>query len=212
MTKNTPDQVIPLAAIFQFATQVGQLATTGDLPGEHLKVAVNSLFARDPATTLEVYGKLSALTNGLQALVDTFYRRSSGRDAGIRYVMGILHLQKHLARHPDMLSIIASRLETTHQQAQHFTPAHNNIIASLASIYTDTISTFSFRIQVAGDYQYLQQARVASQIRVLLFAGIRSAVLWRQLGGSRIKTIVQHKRVARVAEQLLVEAKGESFG
>ncbi len=79
---------------------------------------------------------------------------------------------------------------------------HENVIAGLADIYTDTISTFSFRIQVMGEYQFLQQTRIANQIRTLLFAGVRSAVLWRQLGGNRLKAIYQRTAILETARSL----------
>ena len=93
------------------------------------------------------------------------------------------------------------------QQADIFDPTHDNVIASLADIYTGTISTFSFRIQVNGDYQYLQQARIGNQIRVLLFAGIRSAILWRQLGGSRLQIIIKRKKIIESTDWLIKQAK-----
>jgi high frequency lysogenization protein len=94
---------------------------------------------------------------------------------------------------------------------KHFSETHDNVIAGLAEIYSDTISTFSFRIQVMGEYQHLQQPRIANRIRTLLFAGIRSAVLWRQLGGRRLKIILYRNKITRNAEQLLEEAKREQL-
>lgn len=208
MSNDINDQVIALAAIFQCAAQVEQLATTGHLPSEELEIAVNSLFVRNPDSTLEVYGTLAAIERGLQTIVAVLRRNSlSASNNCIRYVMGILHLQKQLAKHASMSDIIASRLEKTRQQIDHFSPTHDNVIASLADIYGDTISTFKFRIQVSGEYQYLQQARIAAQIRTLLFAGIRSAVLWRQLGGSRLQVIFKRKKLLQTAEELLAQAK-----
>lgn len=61
----------------------------------------------------------------------------------------------------------------------------DNIAASFAGLYQDTISTFKQRIQVHGDMRFLQQDITAAKVRALLFAGIRSARLWRQLGGRR---------------------------
>jgi high frequency lysogenization protein len=200
-------QVIALAAIFQFATHVEQLAKTGHLNTNELTVAVNSLFCQNPVDTLEVYGGISHLLSGLTTMLETLQRKPSRHSNCIRYVMGILHLQKRLAKQSSMLSTIGARLEKSQLQAQHFSPTHDNVIANLASIYSDTISTFSFRIQVLGEYQYLQQPRIANQIRTLLFAGIRSAVLWRQLGGSRIKIILHRGKLVACARELLDEAK-----
>jgi high frequency lysogenization protein len=59
------------------------------------------------------------------------------------------------------------------------------VIAALDGLYQTTVSTFSFRIQVGGDPRHLQNTENAARIRALLLAGIRSALLWRQVGGKR---------------------------
>jgi len=209
LTIDLNGQTIALAAIFQFAAQVEQLAKTGHVQQDVFKTAVGSLFSKNPTNTLAVYGKISHLELGLNTLLDSLKRKPSRSNDCIRYVMGILHLQRRLEKQNDMLNIIGSRLDKSRQQSEHFSETHDNVIASLADIYSDTISTFSFRIQVMGEYQHLQQARIANQIRTLLFAGVRSAVLWRQLGGRRLKIILNRNKMTRIAEQLLEQAKQE---
>lgn len=54
-----------------------------------------------------------------------------------------------------------------------------------------------------GDYNYLQQARIANQIRALLLAAIRSATLWRQVGGSRWQLLLQRKILTHEVDRLL---------
>ena len=58
------------------------------------------------------------------------------------------------------------------------------MLASLGSLYADTISHLKPRVMVQGNPHYLGQAGVVAEIRALLLAAVRSAVLWRQLGGS----------------------------
>ena len=71
------------------------------------------------------------------------------------------------------------------RQADHFSVTHENVIANIAGLYTDTVSTIKGRIQVTGNAFYLEQPAIAQRVRCLLFAGIRSAFLWHQLGGKR---------------------------
>lgn len=211
MAIDVHSQTIALAAIFQFAAQVEQLAKTGHLAQNEFKIAVDSLFSQNPADTLAVYGKISHLELGLNTLIDSLKRKPTRSNDCVRYVMGILHLQRRLEKNNAMLDVIGNRLDKSRQQVEHFSETHDNVIAGLADIYSDTISTFSFRIQVMGEYQHLQQPRIANQIRTLLFAGIRSAVLWRQLGGRRLKIILHRNKMTRIAEQLLEEAKHEQL-
>lgn len=209
MTNDVMGQTLALAAIFQFAHQVENLAKTGHVSSAEFEVAVNSLFSQNPSDTIAVYGSIQSVKTGLKVLIDTLKRKPTKSQDCIRYVMGILHLQKRLQKHPNMLGVIGSRLEKSQKQSEHFEPGHDNVVAGLADIYADTISTFSFRIQVMGEYQYLQQPRIGNQVRTLLFAGIRSAVLWRQLGGSRLKIIMNRRNTIKIAEELLAETETE---
>jgi high frequency lysogenization protein len=203
LTVDVRGQTLALAAIFQVAGQVETLAKTGRIPNADIENAVKSLFCQNPSNLEDVYGDVKNIEAGLKLLRDTLQRKPSKSNDTVRYVMGILHLQKRLHKNPSMLNIIGSRLEKTQKQLEHFSHTHDNIMASLASIYSDTISTFSFRIQVVGEYQYLQQTRLANQIRALLFSGIRSAVLWRQLGGSRLRILFKRKQIINIIEDQL---------
>jgi len=203
MSKNLRETTLALAGVMQAAILVEQVAKTGYLPPEAYKCSIESLFDLNPVSTLAVYGgDPQNLRIGLEALRDVLGSQHKHQDA-MRYALGALHLQKKLAGRKDMLNAIALRIGQAASQAEHFSSTHENVIGNLGSLYSDTISTFSFRIQVMGDYNYLQQTRIASQIRALLLASIRSAMLWRQLGGNRWQLLLQRKAIAKCAEELL---------
>lgn len=210
MSKNWTDLSIALAGVFQATGLVEQLAKTGYVPMDAYKCSIESLFELDPANTLAVYGNnVAHLHFGLTLLRDLLKegglgqpRRHSHADA-LRYSLGVLHLQKKLSGRKDMLGVIGSRLKQAATQAEHFSSTHDNVIANIGGLYTETISTFRYRIQVTGDYNYLQQQRIAHQVRALLLAAIRSATLWRQLGGNRWQLLVNRKKIAECVEQLL---------
>src|SRR5690606_38638082 len=103
----------------------------------------------------------------------------------------------------DLLGVLGSRLKTAAQQAEHFSSTHDNVVANLGGLYTETISTFRFRIQVSGDYNYLQQQRIAHQVRALLLSGIRATTLWRQLNGNRWHLLFHRKKIAGCVDELL---------
>ena len=73
----------------------------------------------------------------------------------------------------------------------------------IAALYTETISTLSPRIVVNGRPQHLQVDRTVHWIRTLLFAGLRSAVLWRQLGGGRFNLMFGRKKMLEQVQSLL---------
>jgi high frequency lysogenization protein len=61
---------------------------------------------------------------------------------------------------------------------------HPEAISRLGQLYADTISHLRPKVIVQGNPHYLQQPEVVAEIRALLLASLRSAVLWRQMGGS----------------------------
>lgn len=209
MSKNWNDLSIALAGLFQATGLVEQLAKTGYIPTDAYRCSIESLFVLDPDSTLAVYGNNPAnLHFGLTLLRDMLQQASMNKQQNahadaLRYSLGVLHLQKKLSGRKDMLGVIGSRLKQAAQQADHFSSTHDNVIANLGGLYTDTISTFRFRIQVAGDYNYLQQQRIAHQVRALLMSAIRAATLWRQLGGNRWQLLVSRKKIAESVDELL---------
>lgn len=203
MSKNLQDITLALAGVVQATILVNQVAKTGFAQQDAYKCSIESLFDLNPASTLAVYGgNAQNLRLGLEALRDMLAGNHKHQEA-MRYALGALHLQKKLAGRRDMMNIIGSRVSQAASQAEHFSSTHDNVVGNLGQIYSETISTFRFRIQVMGDYNYLQQPRIASQIRALLLAAIRSAMLWRQLGGTRWQLLLQRKAIASQVDKLL---------
>lgn len=202
------NQSIALAGMTHAIVSVEKLATTGYLDTDSLDTAVYSLFQINPVDTESVYRGVEPLQKGLEALTKLFSNHRADDLANImRYSMSVLHLQKKLSRDPQMLEKIAKGLDTAYQQSQHFSLTHDNVIANLAQLYTDTVSTYHFRIQVMGHHQYLQQQRVANQVRVFLFSAIRSAMLWRQNGGNRWQLLLKRKALSQITEALYDRSK-----
>lgn len=197
-------QVIALAGVIQAAWLVDQIARTGEADAAACNATLLSLFSFDPESTEAVYGGLANLQQGLTILCDVLNNRERESYRSImRYSLGLLHLQRKLAGQPEMQAIIRSRLEHTEKKLDYFSSHISEIGSSLSAIYQDTISTFKYRIQVTGSYQQLQNPANADRVRALLLAGIRSAFLWRQLGGSRWRLILGRQRLLRATEALL---------
>ncbi|HBN9659612.1 high frequency lysogenization protein HflD [Pseudomonas aeruginosa] len=198
-------QLIALGAVFESAALVDKLARTGQISEAPLGCMLGSLLARNPASTLDVYGGDSLnLRDGFKALASALERKPGGlQREPLRYALAMLTLERQLDKRGDMLDLIGQRLDQVEQQVQHFGLVHENVIASFASIYQDTLSTFRQRIQVHGDMRHLQVSSNAARIRALLLAGIRSARLWRQLGGSRWQMVFSRRRLLNELYPLL---------
>ncbi len=203
MQHSIREQIAALAGVFQAALLVEQLAKTGQISEAALEPSIQSLFVTSPETVSEVYGGYDNLTEGKQVLKGLLARDTKAVQGNIiRYALALIHLEKKLKVRPEMLSVIAQRIERAKDQVTHFGLLHENVLSSLGSLYLDTISTFKTRIQVTGEQAYLQIPANASKIRAILLAGIRSAMLWRQTGGSRWQLFFARKKLLDALKQL----------
>lgn len=191
------EQAVALAAVFECSLLVDQLARTGTLNDGPASCMVRSILNRNPETVLDTYGGTTQyIRQGLDGLEAMLARDSAAlhRNA-LRYTMNLLVLERQMAKREDMLQVLGQRMEQIDNQVEHFGANHDNVWAGLGSLYQDTLSTLRMRIQVQGDMRYLQQADTANRIRGILLAGIRSARLWRQMGGHRWHLLVYRKRL-----------------
>lgn len=196
MTNKSDQQVIAFSAIFQSAVLVEQLARTGDIPSEALQPLVASLFRTNPNSFNDIYGQPSSqLKIGMHTLERLCRRDPKGINPNVtRYAISLLHLERKLSKKPAMLNALAEGIESSERQAHHFSELHENTIAALASLYQQTLSQLSYRIRVTGDPTHLQNKQVANKVRTLLLAGIRAAMLWRQVGGRKWQLITSRRR------------------
>ena len=198
------DQVYALAALMQACELVDQLATSGTADNVDFKASIQQLFIFDTEEAEAAFAGGDSLHSGLVALGKLLNRkRATGRSAALNYAMGILHLEKKLAKHPDMLKIIRNRLQHAAFHNEHFSANSDSVIHPVAAIYQDTLSTFRFRIQVNGNLQHLRDERIADSIRALLLVAIRAARLWRLYGGRRFNLIFQRKKLEQLVSELL---------
>lgn len=191
------EQLVALGAVFEAATLVDRIARTGQVPNAALGSILGSLLVREDKPALEIYGGDDLnLRDGYRALVGALERDTSSlQREPLRYALAMIGLERQLDKRNDLLQVIGSRLGQIQQQVDHFGLTHENVIASFGGLYQDTLSTFRQRIQVQGDMRHLQQSDNAAKIRALLLAGIRSARLWRQLGGHRWQMVFSRRKL-----------------
>lgn len=201
-------RAMALAGVVQAASLVKQLSWNGTINQEEFTTCIESIFQTDPAQVEDVYGHVRNISSGLQMLTKLFSDNNGPKDQEIaRYTISLLHLERLLVKKPEMLTIIQRGVERAKSQAHHFSTTHENVIANLAGIYTDTLSTFKFRIHVTGESNYLSNPNTINKVRTLLLAGIRSAVLWRQLGGSRWQLVFGKKTLIQDAKYLMQQSR-----
>ena len=204
MEKSYQDQSIALSGIFQSAALVHQLAISGTCDTDAFEVCIHSIFNQSPDSAADVYDhKLAQLSIGSNELLKLIGERRNTHDNHIvSYALSLIHLENKLRKHPAMLEDIRQKLERASHQIDHFHQTHPNVIANLAGIYQETISTFRFRIQIKGNSRYLQVTEYTDKIRALLLSGIRAAILWRQVGGSRWTLFFRSKKIRQALDEL----------
>lgn len=200
------DRSIALTGIYQTAKLVFDLATTGKLDEQAYQTSINSLFVDNPSSTLDVYGNDA---KNIQVGVKTLLSQMGATDAEeirnlevTRYALNLILLERSLAKDNSALDKVANTLDTARNQRAHFDDWHENVIASIARAYTENVSQLSPRIMVKGQHGHLQKPQNANKIRALLLAGIRSAMLWRQVGGTRWGLLWNRKKYLQNAQAL----------
>ncbi|MGY3264825.1 MULTISPECIES: high frequency lysogenization protein HflD [unclassified Lysobacter] len=177
------DRVVALAGLLQALAQVRRIADTGESNEEILETCIGSLFRFDARTTADVYGGLENVRPGLLLLRD--YLSGAQRDEALpRLAMPVMQLERRFVRDDAMTERVRRGLEVLAPRAETSGVTHPDIIAPIGQLYSQTLSTLRPRVLVQGNPHYLGQPRVVGEVRAVLLAAVRSAVLWRQRGGT----------------------------
>ena len=197
------NQTIALAGIAQAAALVQQLATTGTADPIAMEASIASVLKIDTDSVIDVYGSLDGLKLGLKQLNEqmTGYKIVNPEQA--RYSASLVFLENQLSGRKDLLKTIQIGITKAQAQSEHFGLLHENVLANLGDIYQNTISTLQPRIMVNGEQAHLSRPEIANKIRACLLAGIRSAMLWKQCGGTRWKFLFFRKKVQAELRNLL---------
>ncbi|WP_369310891.1 high frequency lysogenization protein HflD [Providencia rettgeri] len=205
MAKNYYDITLALAGICQASAMVQKLAHEGTCLDSDAETMVNSLTNMNPSSTLDVYGNNTAnLKTGLGAMLGMLTGGNSGLSAEMtRYMLSLMALERRLNKDEDAMNKLGQRIEQFERQASYFEPLSEGVFNALAGIYVDVVSPAGPRIQVTGSPDILKNTLVQAKVRAILLAGIRSTVLWQQVGGSRIQLMFSRNRLANQAKEIL---------
>ena len=201
--KTFSNQTIALAGIAQVTVLVQQLATTGTCDLDAMEASIGSVLKIDSDSAADIYGGLSGLKLGFEQLNGQLTGEKPPNPDQARYAASIVFLEKKLSDRKDFLATIQAGIVKAQAQAEQFGLSHENVLANLGDLYHSTISTLQPRIMVNGEQRFLSSHAVANKIRALLLAGIRSALLWRQCGGSRWKFIFYRRRIQDELQSLM---------
>jgi high frequency lysogenization protein len=210
MQNNLYQITLALAGMVQTTSLAKDLAQTGKVDEEAFSTSVYSIFQTDPKSISAVFGGIENLKLGLQNLIDLFNPASKKTRLQMRYLLSLIQMQKKIMRHAKTRRKLQQRLQQASKQVDYFSLTHPTVITNLADIYLDAISPFHFRVLIWGNQRVLTVNENMEKIRALLLAGVRAAVLWRQVGGSRLQLLFLRSKIKTIAEKILVEIQQHS--
>lgn len=196
------ERVLALAGLFQATGLAQQLANEGRCDDSAMAASIGSVFRIDAPSVVGVYGDVSGVRLGLRQLITLL--DENNRDVAItRMAFTVMRLERSLSRRQDLLDRLQQGVVAAQRQVEHFGPESPQVISRLAELYASTLSTLKPRVMVTGNPQQLQQPNVVEKVRTNLLAAVRSAVLWRQLGGRQWQMVLYRRQCSMLARGLL---------
>jgi len=119
------------------------------------------------------------------------------------YSAGLLSLDRRLAKDAVLRNHLGEGIRRITKQHRYFGDAmHTSVVAAIADLYGETISTMKPRIIVRGKSEHLRQPANTQRVRALLLAGLRAAHLWHSHGGGHMTLLIRRKALLHEVEQL----------
>lgn len=196
------DRVLALAGLVQALAQVRRIADTGQANADTLTTALDSVFRIDANDTAEVYGGAHSLRTGLMLLRD-YFNGAMPDEQLPRLALAVIQLERRFVRDDDMVMQVLKGIRVQSAAAERLGSSHPDVLNALGTLYADTLSHLRPRVLVQGNPHYLGQAPVVAEVRAVLLSAVRSAVLWRQLGGSLWDFLLRKRDMRAAAEELL---------
>jgi high frequency lysogenization protein len=202
MTMDLRSRILALAGMLQALKLVRQIAETGHADAGNERIALDSVFRIDADSAEAVYGGQHALRSGLLLFRDYLVDRS-GDEALPKLGMAILQIERRFVSDGAMTDQVLDGLRGLQHTAERQGSLHPDVIGRLGQLYADTISHLRPKVIVQGNPHYLQQPEVVAEIRALLLAALRSAVLWRQMGGTMWDFVFRRRAMMQLVEDAL---------
>lgn len=201
--KDKTNIVIALAGAIQAASLVQDIAKTGRCDVLAFETSILSLYELNPSNILEIYGGLAGLRYGFEQIAIILGKEPQQGMEARRYFASMIYLERKVSSNPNLLRALQKGIQDAEKKAAYFTKLDSNLIHFFAELYLKNVSSLRHRIQILGAPQYLTPKDNLAKIRALLLAGIRSIILWRQMGGSRLQLIFSHQELKEKAKELL---------
>jgi high frequency lysogenization protein len=196
------ERILALAGLVQALRQVRRIADTGQADATVLSTALDSVFRIDADSAESVYGSAAELRPGLLLLREYFGNQNKD-EALPRLALAVLQLERRFVRDEAMVGLVHEGIVATAPLAGQLGSTHSEVLSALGTLYADTVSQLRPKVMVQGNPHYLGQADIVAEIRAILLAALRSAVLWRQMGGSLFDFLLGRRQMVAAIESEL---------
>lgn len=200
-----PERTLALAALLQAGELVVQLAQKDQFDDKALLALADSVLALEETEASAIYGGVAKLDLGLN-IVHTLLRATPtpAHKELIRYSVSMAQLSQRLMQSSAMQASISTGIYSLQnefdEEAMHGSDA---FYIGIAKLYQTSLSQLEPKIMVRGAQGQLEAAETVARVRVALFAGVRAAYLWHQLGGRRWHLMLARKSYVAEAQRLL---------
>ncbi len=192
------ERTIALAGVLQACKLVQALARQGFAEHEVLNASLQSVLVLDALSTASVYGGVSGVRTGLSMLEQGVLNSPVMTDLEVlRYAHTVLTLQTQLYRDEQKFGEFGLAVERLSSHSR------DDLVSACSEVYQSHISVMRPQIIVQGEQSHLQTEGVPEQVRAMLLAALRSAVLWQQKGGGRFRLLWERTRMQNAARNLL---------
>ena len=196
------ERVLALAGLAQALKQVRRIAETGQADAAVLATALESVLRIDAPSVEAVYGGAESVRPGLR-LLHGYFNNLPDDEQLPKLALAVMQLERRFVNDRDMVQRVQRGIAAAAAEAERSGPTHPEVLAGLGALYADTVSNLRPRVMVQGNPHYLGQADIVSEIRAVLLAALRSAVLWRQMGGSYLEFLLRRRQLLEAVESVL---------
>ena len=210
LSKPGQDQVVAFAGLIQSAMLVDQLATSDHYDHDALLASAVSVLRVEADSALSVFGSLDGVRVGCGSVATLLGGRAGQASRALfqyavamHQVAGKLSQMTHLSSqiHQGLESLSARYLRQD-ELIEYDDAGLDRLYQDLAALYAETISTLTPRIMVQGSQGRLSDPQVVNRVRSALFAGIRAAFMWHQMGGRRWHLLIHRRAYQSIAQRL----------
>ena len=199
------ERTLALGGLLQACRAAHEIAQLGMTSNDKLISALETIFITNPKDTLEVYGDVKNIYQGLNLLRELLVDWTAiSKSAPAKTAVAIVLLERKLQKSTTLLKELREGIASLSADRERLplTSGSAETTQRLSALYKKTISQISPKIIIKGQPKNLTIGLNTERIRSLLLAGVRSAVLWRQVGGVKLDLVFNRKKIIRCCEEL----------